>query len=317
MTTYYVDGAVGNDGNAGTSEGAGNAWATVDHAMNTVAPGDHVYIKASATYSETPNIDTAGTVASPIIFEGYSSTPGDDGKADIAGATNCLTGSTASTYYIFKNLTFNGASSIGVSLSAEDYCLWYNCEFSNNGNIGFFGDNNHFFVNCEAINNSGVGIDVDNNIVFIGCVAGLNTGAQMVAVNGYLAYRNVGYGGTGTSDVLDFGQIRSVIGNTADGEGTNTDAISAVNQDAIVVDNIAYDAVNGFANSGSYHSYAAFYGYNLTNSNSTADYTTTGESVGVNDQTGAPAFTDEASDDYTLDSASPAKNAGVQPGGIT
>jgi hypothetical protein len=37
MTTYYVDTAVGNDGNAGTSEGAGNAWATIDKAMNTVA----------------------------------------------------------------------------------------------------------------------------------------------------------------------------------------------------------------------------------------------------------------------------------------
>ena len=40
MTIYYVDGVVGDDTNAGTSEGSGSAWATIDKAMNTVAAGD-------------------------------------------------------------------------------------------------------------------------------------------------------------------------------------------------------------------------------------------------------------------------------------
>ena len=80
MATYYVDTAVGDDANAGTSEGAGNAWATIDKAMNTVAAGDKVWVKASGTYDENGNIDTAGSLLSPIEFEGYSSTTGDNGK---------------------------------------------------------------------------------------------------------------------------------------------------------------------------------------------------------------------------------------------
>ena len=83
MTTYYVDGAVGNDGNAGTSEGAGNAWATIDHAMNTVAAGDKVFVKATGTYSETPVMDTVGASNNPITFEGYTTTPGDNGKVTV------------------------------------------------------------------------------------------------------------------------------------------------------------------------------------------------------------------------------------------
>ena len=39
------NGVDGDNGNAGTSEGSGNAWATVDYAMSTVAASDTVYIK--------------------------------------------------------------------------------------------------------------------------------------------------------------------------------------------------------------------------------------------------------------------------------
>ena len=52
-TTWYVDGAVGNDSNAGTSPGAGNAWATIGKATSTAAAGDTVNVKASATYTLT------------------------------------------------------------------------------------------------------------------------------------------------------------------------------------------------------------------------------------------------------------------------
>ena len=37
--TYYVDPDDGDDGNAGTSEGSGNAFLTIDHGMNTVIAG--------------------------------------------------------------------------------------------------------------------------------------------------------------------------------------------------------------------------------------------------------------------------------------
>ena len=83
MATYYVDGLNGSDAAAGTSEGT--AWKTIDKAMNTVAAGDKVWIEDTATYNETATIDTAGTAASPIEFEGYNTTTGDDGQITIDG----------------------------------------------------------------------------------------------------------------------------------------------------------------------------------------------------------------------------------------
>jgi len=61
MATYYVDTAVGDDGNLGTSEGAGNAWATIQHAVDNVAADDKVWVKASGTYSEA--LDATGATA--------------------------------------------------------------------------------------------------------------------------------------------------------------------------------------------------------------------------------------------------------------
>ena len=59
--------------------------------------------------------------------------------------------------------------------------------------------------------------------------------------------------------------------------------------------------------------------YNLMNSNNT-DYSpapVTNDFMPFNDVASAPAFTDEAGDDYTLGASSPAIDAGLQPGGIT
>ena len=52
MATYYVDGVDGDDGNLGTSEGVGNAWATVQKAADTVSAADTVNIKGNGTRCE-------------------------------------------------------------------------------------------------------------------------------------------------------------------------------------------------------------------------------------------------------------------------
>ena len=39
MTVYYVDPVDGDDGNAGTSEGSGNAWQTLGQAASTAVLG--------------------------------------------------------------------------------------------------------------------------------------------------------------------------------------------------------------------------------------------------------------------------------------
>ena len=139
MTTYYVDGAVGDDGNAGTAEGAGNAWATIGQALSTVIAGDEVWIKASATYSETAAVSTAGSVASPISLRGYSSTPGDNGKItwDGTGQTTCLSDSGTSLRYLYyENIKFENANTYGIYMLQADALVFINCEFNNNGGDG-------------------------------------------------------------------------------------------------------------------------------------------------------------------------------------
>ena len=48
MTVFYIDPLLGNDSNAGTSEGFGNAWASIGHALDTAGPGDIVWLNSVA-----------------------------------------------------------------------------------------------------------------------------------------------------------------------------------------------------------------------------------------------------------------------------
>lgn len=66
MTTYYVR-KTGSDAAAGTSAGA--AWLTIDHAANTVAAGDTVYIGAGV-YRELVTMDTSGSSGNVISYIG-------------------------------------------------------------------------------------------------------------------------------------------------------------------------------------------------------------------------------------------------------
>jgi hypothetical protein len=323
MATYYIDGAVGSDANAGTSEGSGNAWATIDKAMNTVAAGDRVWVKATGTYVETPTIDTNGSNVSPIIFEGYTSTTGDEGKVTIAsGATTNLSATTTSScYYLFKNFIFSGGSSNAASPAGADYIMWYNCEFVSGGADGAGGTGNNWtFYHCEFLNNTSFGCDNTGNTngIFAGCIfSGNGSGGVRSAQSVMLFYKNVGFN-NGTSAVFDLNACTACIGNTVDGENTASVGID-IDGDAvypIVIDNIVYDCTTGIGVSGSAWVVSVFMGYNLLNNNTT-DYSNTYEMTGVNDVTSAPAFTDEAGDDYTLGATSPAIDAGLTPGGIT
>ena len=168
MTTYYVDGAVGNDGNAGTSEGAGNAWATIQKALDTVVADDIVYVKASATYSESATASTNGSIGAPIRFIGYTSTTTDGGKVTIsATGTNAVSGSTFLAYYAWSNFIFTGGSGTAFDMSTSgDNAYFYNCEFTNAGAFGFRGDNSFTFYRCEFTGNTSAGADPDSTSVF-------------------------------------------------------------------------------------------------------------------------------------------------------
>lgn len=327
MTIYYVDSVATGIGD-GLSEV--NAFTTIDAAMNIMATAGvaphTVYVKASGTYDENGNIDTAETTGTATItFEGYSSTPGDNGKVTWTNSSgSALTGS-VNNYcgYIFKNFKFNNCSSYGVSLGSNDFITFYNCEFSNNGNSGIDADTGGpvNLVNCVGTGNTGAGCNLQFSGVVLGCIFHTNTTNQIFADGSPLIYKNVCYGHTASgSDIISVKECRVALANTVDGENITT---TGINMDPgsgfdtnFALDNIVYDCGTGIDISTSYPA-SSVIGYNLVNSNATADYPITTGEIGYQDVTSAPAFTDEANDDYTLGGLSPAIGKSITPGGIT
>lgn len=69
LTTFYVDGANGNNSNDGLS--LGGAFETIQAAANAAFPGDEVLIRAG-TYREQVNVPRSGSSTSPITFSAYN-----------------------------------------------------------------------------------------------------------------------------------------------------------------------------------------------------------------------------------------------------
>lgn len=319
MTVYYCSDATGDDADDGLSEA--NAFLTIDKAMNTVAAGDKVWVKADGTYSEDALVDTVGTVNAFVVFEGYTTTIGDDGQATMAATTSCIAVGTATTtsdwYYFFKNMKFTGGSAAAWSGGAGvDSCFFDNCEFSGSSTYGAQGDNKFVFYNCIFFNNTSGGTFFDSSVAFIHCIGhgngvdGAFRASAPVCI-GCLAYNNT------TSNTRNFyydnvASNHIMYGCTVDGENTSgsrgMDQNSSTSGFMIAVNNILYDCAHGIKRTTDVTD-RAIIGFNLVNSNTT-NYTLCENTQG-GDQTSAPSFTDEANDDYTLGSSSPAIDAGV------
>lgn len=180
MTTYYVDAVVGSDSNAGTAEGSGNAWQTIQKAANTISSGDKVWVKASADYTEQVTLATSMTELT--VFEGYSSTVGDGGQAVIEASNSrsfCVQAG-GKNHYCFKNFIMQGATSKTLDMNATggvcQYWVFVNCIFQPDTGSGTKAGNlmrSAYFVFYECIfrNFSSDGISFyDSPNTFVGCV---------------------------------------------------------------------------------------------------------------------------------------------------
>ena len=324
MATYYVDNANGNDTNAGTSEGA--AWATIQKALDTVAAGDTVYVQGGTTYAEVPNIVTVGTNLLPIVIEGYTTTPGDEGQFTIDGSsTYCFTSSsTVNHYYIFKNMILENASSHGWGALGADNLIFYNCIFRNCGGYGTALDNSVTFVKCSAYGNSGRGFDGDNSQAYIFCRAYDNGSYQAWNASGFQV-GCVFYGHTQSStDVVKSSPSGHYVSafNTFDADawapGSAVYGLLALDssQPTFVIGNLFHgngnSNVNGLESSVGYitspgTAYGNFFsgglGRNFDKSGNPWDVTA---NLIQSITGGIPDFTDEAGHDYTLGSNSDA-----------
>jgi len=323
VSTYYISAASGSDVNSGLSEAL--AWATVDKGMNTVAAGDKVWVKGDGDYAELATIDTVGTVTSPIVFEGYTTTPGDGGRATITGSdarANCVVDSTAATtplYYVFKNFRFTAATGTGF-LTDGHRITFKNCKFDTNGLRGLHGRT----LSCEACeftSNTSDGCWAEDSgativsAIFIACkfysngARGLLAQSINAAVYGCIFFSNATSNCTigGNDD-----KLVSVINCTFDGDAKDSDTGIIVGSTGSIfafVNLVLYDCTTGLDATPGNMGELVISRNNLVNANTTA-YVSAATFTG--EVTSAPQFTNEvAGADYTPAAGSPLINAGL------
>lgn len=229
MATYYVDGAVGNDTNAGTSPGAGNAWATIGKAATTMVAGDSVNIKASATYTITTAITptNSGSTTLPITYSGYTSSPGDGGQITVACSTNSVNmiDLHGQSFLIYQNFILsNSAGTPGNGVAATtancnyitlDNFLISGClngTFFANVASGEFFASRVFIGNTEVKNCTGDGIRVCgttkiSSVYVHGCVNGVFIGNGDNNINSTVIIRSILSTNSGIGVKLNYNSV--------------------------------------------------------------------------------------------------------------
>jgi hypothetical protein len=320
MTNYYVDTALGDDGNAGTSEGAGNAWATIQKGHDSSGTGNLVYVKASGTYSEDISISINGTGAAWRRFEGYTTTPGDGGKVTVDGGSvraNCIDAATAAgDYYRMENFIFQNATGDGVVCDSSS-TRWHfvNCQFDSNGGDGADVNSHVMFLDCTADGNSAVGFHANGTgVMFFNCTSSNNSTNQfdLGSIAG-VAVQCTAYGAGASDTSVQLNQSPNVMyGLTVDNEGAAASTcIGLSSMFGHLVDTVLYDGATGVSAS----SAGRAAGW-VTRNNAYFDCTTDTTNITEDDsallaQTGDP-FIDSGSRDYTPHPTDGLVNAGFQ-----
>ena len=203
--TYYVS-TSGNNSASGLAEKT--AWRTITHAATRAQAGDTVKIKGGYYGHEHVVIQNSGTVANPIVLEGYGGTPLIDGLGgggygiDIRAKSHITIIGLAVTRYKFgilgrlgsSNITLRNITAYKNALGSSGYgilfewvgnnivisnCTAYNndmCNFSIRGSSA-----NCLIENCISYNKNGLGNYADyyyamtdgaNNNIIKDCTAG-------------------------------------------------------------------------------------------------------------------------------------------------
>jgi len=216
VADYYVDNVLGNDANPGTGEGAGNAWATIQHSINIVGAGpgdDRIFVKHNVGTPYTlaaplaVNLNPGATWLTAILVEGYGTALGDGVKPIIRklGAVNNLLAIAApGNWWIWRTFIFDGADLDNITCAAV-YNLFQDIETRNSigGNGLTMIPNRNFAYDIYAHDNSNNGIDGGFRQAIVGCYAKDNGGWGITqnypVIMGCLASGN---GGRGIGDLI-------------------------------------------------------------------------------------------------------------------
>lgn len=322
-TTYYVSAATGSDSDTGLTEAL--AFITIQKALDTVANGDTVWVKADGTYNEALTISTIGLSTSVIRFEGYTTSIGDGGIPTNDGTTGTLTNGMTplvdSNHYVWKNFRFTNFASIGFGKVSSDHLRAINIRVDNNGTVGIMMGNSCSFYGIYAHDND-TGMSVRGDCCIVNCIFSDNTVDGISIDDGTIIGCLIVGNGTNGINFFTNTNTAAVVNCTIDGTAKVTDVgilfnkLSAT-ESVVCVNNIVYDCVLGISGGQAGVNLARLSFNNLVNGNTTP-YSDFGTEDG--EVTDAPAFVNEGTD-YTPAVASPARATGADlstlPWGLT
>lgn len=194
--TLYVDAARGNDGAAGTSEGA--AWRSLAKATGALTAGDHLLLAKGSTWHEALDIAASGSAGKEIVVDAY----GTGAAPVVTGASECalLRGSNI----IVQHLTLTGCSWAGVEFRGDNDVVQSSTLSHSVAGATTAGGANHSRILGNAI--------VDNDKMSVNTQGGDDdSGAFGVLLNGSNA--EVGYNTISGSDApsYDYGRDGAAV----------------------------------------------------------------------------------------------------------
>ncbi len=236
MATRYASSA-GGGAHDGTTEA--DAWSYAE--MILACDGHYTYFKGNHTLSADSTLSGCpGTVNSPTVIEGYTTTPGDgyQGRSNNGSGALVLTNFPvitlnsnceillASSYLVMRCFKFVGATNAFTAYINGYATAYYQCYASNTGGTGCFGaggsSNRSYFIDCDGVQAGSaasivfyIGTGTDNTCY--GCQAwnnSSNTGACSIMMgNSHTAVKNIIYESLGIGIDITTGNNR-IFDNT-------------------------------------------------------------------------------------------------------
>lgn len=324
IKTYISGTQITIDRSAGASKGLvagatgriGGATIFGSTPMAAIVAGNTVYIKAG-THTTTGNTNTtSGTTTNAINIIGYNSSrtdnPTGNNRPSISqGANYVYFGDYNQVYH----LRFSGTSAIAVR--SETMTVLFNCYSENTSGTanryafgGAASNNNPAWIDCEATSTNGYGIDIESVGSYISHCYIHDCGAIGINFGGTISYSVVQFTNIDTcvkaivlSDAIGVKITNNVFYNNS------TSGIESGSSGGILQFN------NIFSSNGTHCNWTAaaypglnFSMYNWWYNSSVADTANFSKGI-IGENTGTnPLFTNGASGDFSLQSASTAKN---------
>ena len=298
----------------GTSTGQtwviGGAYATIQKAMGVALSLDKTWIKASATYNESPDLKTAGGDDIPIVYEGYTSSTGDGGQITVTGTLTDTVGGRVNN--VFKNWIIDGGSSRTNCVSfGSSNNTFRNCIFKDATAVGVVCTTSQIFLDCHFLDQGSDGCTCGAGTAFINCKVYRNAAKGLTSSGSIICYNCVFFsnGDEAINTAPTTAQISAVFNCTIDGDGDDTlvgiKKGSATRGPIVIINNIVYDCTTGIEE---YSGDRSVILNTLVNANGTT-YAGNAASQG-GEVTDPPDFVNEVSGvDYSLNEASPAVGA--------